>query len=233
MWFVLRSLPQQKVASLILVDWHQQNVPSTAFTCEHFLRVVPSPRHHRAHRFQLFSQSAAHKNPLGLDFGLASSDCLSRPNRQLLISFMLSRARVLPIGFCAHFQRLVSVVGSQPPQHYMTSSAGKKMCFQRMLHAPAQPPRAAASCSNYKKPHLFVEHRHRFPAGTSLPAVFLSVLRSTRFDMITPSLLSPWPRLFLPCPSRPHTGHARRSAPSKHPSFWLLAQINKQKMTLN
>ena len=95
------SLPLAKETFLTLVDWHQQNVPSTAFTCEHLLRLVPSPRHHQADLFCLLPHTQQFtKNPLGLNLGLASS-VVSRPYQ-----FMSPHARVLPIGFLCTFPTL-------------------------------------------------------------------------------------------------------------------------------
>ena len=94
------------------------------------------------------------------------------------------------------------------------------MCFQRMLHSPARPPRAVAKCSIYKKPHLFVEPCPRFTGQfvniRCLPPG--SVIHSIRYDFFIALITMAAP--LSPLSSRPHTGSCtpERTPPNILPS---------------
>ena len=86
-----------------LEDWHQQHVSPAAPKSESRLQVVPSPSHHRAHRFRLCSYAATLVRVLQTHWAFVPSaklpKCVCRPEQAAPNKLRPSGARVFQLAF--------------------------------------------------------------------------------------------------------------------------------------
>ena len=116
-WFVLRSLPLAKVASLIWKigtnNMFLPPLPKANLVCK--ACQVPATIEHIvfacAHTQPLWSEFCKHTRPRPFSH---SSGVFWRPEPAAPDKLRLSCARVLPVGLCAHPLRMVRMVGSLP-----------------------------------------------------------------------------------------------------------------------